>query len=156
MKKLTLKLLIFTLAALPLSTFADGEIDAWYTSKGNEYLVRDSINGSLHALLSIANSGKPNVYIVMYDSECEGASTEIISHNPLYINNTLTQYRQYCNGERRVFMPATEAGRAHIIQEFKLRNFVEIKTHNQDFRALFSAKNFTHYLNEITIQGQGI
>jgi len=138
------------------SVLAESEVEAWYISKGNEYLVRDSIHGNLHALLSIAKSGKPSVYIIMFDSDCEESSGDIISHNPIYVNGTLTRYQQYCDGQRRYFMPATEAGRSHIVNEFKLRNFVEIKTHDESGRFLFSAKGFSNFLQKLKLDQQGI
>lgn len=151
------KLLFLAVTLLFASpSFSESEVEAWYTSKGNEYLVRDSVHGNLHALLSTAKSGKPFVYIVMFDSDCKDASTDVIAHNPIYVNNMLTRYQQYCDGERRYFMPASEAGREHIVREFTLRNFVELKTHDESFKAIFSAKGFTTYFNKVVLERQGI
>lgn len=155
MKFKNILLLVSTLL-FSSSVFSESEVEAWYISKGNEYLVRDSVHGNLHALLSTAQSGKPFVYIFMFDSDCKDASTNVMAHNPVYVNNTLTRYQQYCDGERRYFMPATEAGRAHIVKEFKLRDFVEIKTHDESFKAIFSAKGFTSYFNKMVLERQGI
>ncbi|MBE7927632.1 hypothetical protein [Pseudomonas saudiphocaensis] len=156
MNKITRKAVAFLMLSFPFSSWAESEIEAWYTSKGNEYLVRDSVHGNLHALLSISKGGEPFVYIIMFDKDCKESSGNIFSHNPLYINGTLTQYQQYCDGERRYFMPATEAGRAHLIQEFKIKNFVEIETHDKSFKNIYSAKGFTSHLNKLTLRGKGI
>ena len=69
---------------------ADEEMREWYLSEDDNYLVRESIYGNLHALLSVSNAGEPNVYIIMDDSDCEGDSGDITGHDSLYIVTTLT------------------------------------------------------------------
>lgn len=134
----------------------ESEVDAWYLSQGNEYMVRDSINGNLHALMSVSKAGTPYVYIFMYDSDCEKDEGNIIPHNPLKINGVLTRYNQYCDGSRRYFLPATDAGREYLISEFKKKNFVEVATHDGSFRALFSAKGYTGVYNKVVLTRSGI
>jgi len=135
---------------------AEDEVDAWYLSKGGEYLVRESINGYMHALMSTAKSGKPYVYLVAHDPDCEKDPGNVIGHNPLYVNGVLTRYSQYCDGSRRYFLPATDAGRMHVINEFKQKKFVEITTHDGGFKALFSAKGFTDIYNKVVFLNAGI
>lgn len=147
-------------AALLLSPLlhADEEIEEWYTSKGGEYLVKDSVHGNLYALLSNSQSGEPSVYIIMYDEDCKDQSDDIISHNPLYVNGVLTRYQQYCDSddERRYFLPATEAGRSNLVKEFKEKKFVEIKSHNDDFNFIFTGQGFTALYDLMVLQNSGI
>ena len=135
---------------------AENEVDGWYLSKGGDYLVRDSIKGNIHAKIGVAKSGKVYVYFNMFDSDCKGDSGDIISHNPLYINDTLTRYSQYCDKEERYFLPATEAGHNHLISEFKLKSFVEVRLHDGSGKLLFSAKGFTDAFNKVTVKNSGI
>lgn len=155
MKKIV-RSLIGAFAFLVGTASAEGEVDAWYLSQSDEYMIRDSIHGRLHALMSVSKSGKPYVYIFMYDSDCEKDDGNITSHNPLKINGVLTRYNQYCDGSRRYFLPATDAGREHVINEFKMKNFVEVTTHDETFRSLFSAKGFTAIYNKVVLAQSGI
>ncbi|MFC5077536.1 hypothetical protein VTH8203_04599 [Vibrio thalassae] len=144
------------LLCLPFYSHSADEDKEWYTSKGGEYLVRDSLHGNLHALLSTSKSGTQSVYIVMRDSDCVDQSSDIISHDPIYINGTLTRYNQYCDGERRYFMPATRAGRENLLNEFKLKNVVKVKTYDGDTTFSFSAKGFTAKLKALNVSKKGI
>jgi len=150
--KLTFLLSIFTASV----SYAESEIEEWYLSKSGDYLVRDSVNGTLHAQLANSKSGNPEVYIFMFDSDCEGKESTITSHNPLYVNGTLVRYLQYCEGERRYFFPATTEGRKYLFSEFKNKSFVDISTHNKSFTAIFSAKGFSKSLKEIQVNSKAI
>lgn len=156
MKRVFISLIVGVFALGAGIASAESEVDAWYLSKSDEYMVRDSINGNLHATMSTSKAGTPYVYIFMHDSDCEKDDGNITTHNPLKINGVLTRYNQYCDGSRRYFLPATDAGREHLINEFKKRNFVEVATHDDSFRSLFSAKGFTDIYNKVVLRRSGI
>ncbi|WP_434565678.1 hypothetical protein QFW85_10895 [Vibrio chagasii] len=156
MKKITKCFLFLSSIFFSSSMYAEGEIEQWYLSKGGEYLVRESINGSLHSLLSTSKAGDLNVYIFMFDSSCENKSTDVINHDPLYVNNKLVRFSQYCDDDRRYFYPSSEAGRNHMISEFKKRDFVEVKAHDNSYRTLFSAKGFTKIYNDLNLKSEAI
>jgi len=156
MIKSLIQIFVTLLITVSFHSHAENEDKYWYTSKGGEFLVRDSLSGNLHALLSTSKSGKYSVYIIMFDSSCKDKSSEILSHNPIYINDVLTRYQQYCDGERRYFMPATNAGRENLLKEFRLKNVVKVRTHDGQSNFSFSAKGFVAKLDELKLSSKGI
>lgn len=156
MKKIAMSLTMALSVFFVGAANAETEVDAWYLSKGNEYLVKEATGSTLYGLVSISKGGKPFVYIVNFDKDCEGSDSNIIRHDPLLINGVLTRFNQYCEGTRRYFLPASDAGREHIINEFKKKNFVEVAAHDGKYKFLFSAKGFTDAYNKVIIGNSGI
>lgn len=137
----TVGALLLMLASV--SAHAEPEREGWYLSTGGEYLVREKHNGNLHALLSTSRGGETVVYVYYFDEDCKTETSNMQTHDPLEINGTLVRYQQYCDGDRRYFLPATEAGRAYLLQAFRSSNQVEFVMLDQTTRFLFSARGFT-------------
>ncbi|MBE4618264.1 hypothetical protein [Vibrio navarrensis] len=156
MKNVMAVFLLFTSVIFSCVSNAEGEIESWYLSKGGEYLVRESIDGSLYSLLSTSKAGDLTVYMFMFDASCKDENSDVINHNPLYVNNKLVRFSQYCDGERRYFFPSSDAGRNHIVNEFKKKEFVEVKAHDNSYTKLFSAKGFTKIYNEMKLKSEAI
>ena len=156
MKNIMAVFLLLTSVMFSCISNAEAEIESWYLSKGGEYLVRESIDGSLHSLLSTSKAGNVTVYMFMFDTSCKDENSDVINHNPLYVNNTLVRFSQYCDGERRYFYPSSDAGRNHMINEFIKKDFVEVKAHDNSYTKLFSAKGFTKIYNEMKLKSEAI
>ncbi len=150
-----LKSLVVALA-FSFPALAEGETEAWYLSNGDELLVQESLHQSLYALLSVSEANEVSVYLFFDDEDCLTESGDIYDHNPLLINNQLVKISQYCDEERRYFFPSSKKGRDYLINEFKRRNVVEVKSHDESFRTLFSAKGFTKLYREIVFDSQAI
>lgn len=137
---------LLLLASLPAQSEpapqTEAERQGWYLSTGGEYLVREQHAGNLHALLSTSRAGETVVYVYYFDNDCKTETTHMQPHDPVEINGTLVRMQQYCDGDRRYFLPATDAGRAFLVQAFRSSNRVEFVLMDQTHRFLFSAKDF--------------
>ncbi len=142
------KLLFSLLLLIPLSAIADETTKGWYFSKGGAYMVKDSIYKDIYAAIYSLDTDEIRVYFYFLDpKECE--SEEISEHKPIYINKKLVKYAQLCVGYKRMLFPSTKEGHIYLLNEFKKRNFVEVKGLNSKIIALFSAKNFIRSVNEL-------
>ena len=137
---------------------AEDEIDAWYLSKGGQYLVQESTKGNLYALLTRSKGGEVKVYFTLDDSDCEKDSGKIIPHNPLSIDGKLVRFSQYCIPEQktRVFYPSTDEGGKYLLGEFKSKKFVDVMIHDGSYTFVFSAKNFSQVYSDYVLESSGL
>ncbi|WP_087025827.1 hypothetical protein [Thaumasiovibrio subtropicus] len=142
--------------AFAFPAFAAEETEAWYLSNGDEYLVQEALHESLYALLSISEGDEVSVYLFFDDEDCLTEDGDVYEHNPLLINGQLVKMSQYCDDIRRYFFPSSEAGRKHLIDQFIKKNVVEIKSHDDSFRTLFSAKGFTKLYRKMLFENEAI
>ena len=146
------------LALFSATVSAEDEIDAWYLSKGGQYLVKESTGSTIYALLSESKSGSIRVYLTMYDESCEKASEEIMRHNPLKVNGQLVRFSQYCEkaSSNRIIYPSTDEGAEYLMREFKNKKFVDIVAHDDEYGFIFSAKNFMEVLKKLSSDSKAI
>ena len=151
------KIPLIFLTLLPTFVCAENEMDGWYVSQKNRYLVREMVYGKLYAEIAHSKSQKIRFYINAYDADCiKKVGTGIISHQPLYINKKLVRMSQYCDGNEHIYYPSTDEGNEYVINQFKARDSVEIKTHDESVRFVFSAKNFKSIYFELNDVNAGI
>lgn len=140
------------------SAFSAGEMDEWYTAKNGMTLVQEMVYGNLYALLGKSNGEQIRVYIIsMNDPDCPKIGMGVIAHNPIYVNDKLVRFSQYCNNENtHFFYPTTDEGNAHIIKQFMKSELVEMRMYDSNIKYLFSAKNFNTALSNMSIEDKGI
>lgn len=154
-KNLLLSFLFFSFSAFVI---AEDEIDAWYLSKGGDYLVQESTKGNLFALLTRSKGGEIRIYFTMSDASCEKSDGKIIPHNPLSIDGKLVRFSQYCEPETqtRVFYPSSDEGAKYLLGEFKGKKFVNVMIHDGSYTFIFSAKNFSDVYSAYALESSGI
>ncbi|WP_104401800.1 hypothetical protein [Vibrio penaeicida] len=136
------------LSILSFSALSSSEVDAWYTSKGGDYLVKESIHGVAYGLIGVSKAGDMAVYFQFWEEECFSLLGDgVKAHDPIKVNNQLVRMLQSCNGNWRTIFAASDKGRKYIINQFKKKKFVELKGYDDSYRLLFSAKNFTKLFN---------
>lgn len=156
MKPIRFFYIIFALLSSTVN--AEEEIDAWYLSKGGQYLVKESTGSSIYALLAESKSGAIRVYLTFHDEDCKNASEQIMRHNPLKVNGQLVRFSQYCDSDsgERIVYPSTDDGAKYLMREFKNKKFVDIVAHDDEFGFIFSAKNFTEVLERFSSESNAI
>ncbi|EHD2271104.1 MULTISPECIES: hypothetical protein [Vibrio] len=136
------------LSILSFSAVSGSEVDAWYTSKGGDYLVKDSIHGVTYGLIGVSKAGDMTVYFQFWEEECSSLLGDgVQAHDPIKVNGQLVRMLQSCDGKWRTIFAASDKGRDYIINQFKKKNFVELKGYDDSYKLLFSAKNFTKLFN---------
>lgn len=140
------------------SAFSAGEMDEWYTAKNGMTLVQEMVYGNLYALLGKSKEKQIRVYIIsMNDPECPKIGSDVIAHNPIYVNDKLVRFSQYCDSQNTHFYyPTTDEGNAHTIKQFKKSTLVEMRVYDSNIKYLFSAKNFNTVLSNMSIENKGI
>nr|WP_086938800.1 hypothetical protein [Thaumasiovibrio occultus] len=124
------------------------EQQAWYVSQGEEYLVQEQRHGALYALLTTSVEDDIGVYLFFNDADCRGDDGQVLSHEPLYINDQLVRFSQYCDAPRRYLVPTTANGRYFLIDEFVKRRSVDISSADHRFTATFSAMGFADFYRQ--------
>lgn len=153
------KALIFLTSLLMFSTntYAEGEMDGWYTAKNGSYLVQEMIYGYGYAELANSMNNKPHIYMFFFDPEgCKKIGTEILTHNPIYINKKLVRFSQNCVDDRHMFYATTDEGNDYIIKQFLKSDVVEYRPYDSEIKYLFSAKNFKEIFTHFIDQDSGI
>ncbi|AUW38442.1 hypothetical protein AL543_21015 [Vibrio mimicus] len=88
------------------------------------------------------------VYFQFWEEECSSLLGDgVQAHDPIKVNGQLVRMLQSCDGKWRTIFAASDKGRDYIINQFKKKNFVELKGYDDSYKLLFSAKNFTKLFN---------
>ncbi len=145
---------IFTL--LSTSVLAENEKEGWYVSKSGFHMVQESNHGQLYAKIDLSKAGKVSVYFQLFDDSCKGKDLTIMTHDPIYIGGVLVKINHYCDGDSRYFMPVTDAGREHLINEFKFKKSVEVKMYDASKTFLFATKGFSEAFAKMSITSSAI
>lgn len=141
-----------------LNIHAEGEMDGWYTSNNGLYLVREMVYGKLYGQMTYSKSNQIRFYIIdPNDQDCvKKIGTDIISHDPLYINKKLVRMNQYCDANIHYYYPATDEGNSFVIKQFNNSESVEIKMYDDSIRFIFSGKNFKNIYAQLIGKSGGI
>lgn len=122
---------IFTLflTLLSFTALSNSEVDDWSTSKGGgEYLVKDSIHGIAYGLIGVSKAGNMAVYVQFWDEKCSSIlGNGVQAHDPVKVNGKLVRMLQSCDGYWRTIFAASDKRREYVINQFKKKNFVELK-----------------------------
>lgn len=158
-------LLLSLIAALPIqnlhaadSTKDEEESERWYESKGGHYVVKEVLSGLSFAEVGMSKENEPRVYIVIPVSKtcAKSEDSKMVEQDPMLVNDVLTKFQYYCDDGSMVFLASTDRGNNHLIEQFKSKKVVEIKSYKGDITLLFSAAGFTKYLNLLNVSKDAI
>jgi len=132
-------LLVNTLACIGLSMGSVTAVEAaeWMAFGGA--LGNGAFKGV--AELSYSRNGQRQIYITGFD-DCR-VYPDNTGVTVFKVNQKPVQFTSYCDGDNKVFYPATQAGLDYTIGQFKKWNWVTIADLD------FSAKGFTQALNNM-------
>lgn len=131
-----------------LSTTATAASD--WTLSDRVATTGDLNNYSTVATLFISTDSQTSIGFSVYDPECEGFSPEIKPASIHIINDQPVKFQYQCQGKaEKLFMPKYKTGRDFIMDEFKERKTVWIKTVGSNFTFSYSAMGFTEAYNAI-------
>jgi hypothetical protein len=136
----------------------NGQSERWYESKGGHYVVKEILHGGSFAQIALSKKNEPRIYIVIPASDTCSKSEDgnFVEQDPILVNDVLTKFQYYCDGGSMMFLASTDRGNKHLIEQFKSKKVVEIKSYKGSVTLLFSAAGFTEYLNLLTISKEAI
>lgn len=103
-----------------------------------------------YATLFISVDNQASIGFSVYDPACEGYDPEIKLAAIHIINEQPVKFQYQCQGDAdKLFMPQYATGRDFIINEFKKRKTVSVKTIGSNYLFSYSAMGFTEAYKSI-------
>ena len=124
----------------------------WYVNKKQKMIITKEVDkGSLVAILGKGTYQNLSVFFQASEKKgCEEESLEKSQSMPMYVNDTLVKFALLCKGEIVVFYANTEAGNDFILDQFRDKMIVRLKSYTGEEDFIFSGKGFKELYEKAT------